>query len=75
MALQIFAWGREAWIDILSYNLRQAGALWAAWAGGGSTMRAAMEEGSSSIFLVAKIEVQLVEDEAEPAKPHLTLVP
>lgn len=61
-----------SWSEVLSWNLRQAGALWAAWAGGASTMREAYEseDGSALIKRAASISKPEVE------RPrHLSLVP
>lgn len=59
------------WSEVLAFNLRQAGALWSAWAGGAATMRDAYEaeDGSASIKRAGRIG----SDEPEP--PRLRLVP
>lgn len=59
-----------SWTEVLAWNLRQAGALWAAWAGGASTMEEAYQsdDGSALIKRVATI--------SQPRRgPVLRLVP
>lgn len=62
------------WSEVLAYNLRQAGALWTAWAGGAATMRDAYEsdDGSASIKRAATLG-----PDDEPVEPRrmLWLVP
>lgn len=63
-----FLFGAD-WAWILAYNLRTAGALWAAWAGGASTV---LHHGGE-IRLCASIDRD--RGESEPPRPKLTLVP
>lgn len=61
----------ELWL--LAHNLRVAGALWAAWAGGASTMREACEseDGEATIKRAASID----HHRSKLRPPTLTLVP
>lgn len=59
------------WADLLAFNLRQAGALWAAWAGGAASMRDAFESDDGT---AAQKRAGLIE-QARPERPRLVLVP
>lgn len=65
MALTV-SLGPDDWPDVLAWNLRLAGALWAAWMGGITTI---LDDGlyvKGSGYLIQSVEEK---------KPHLTLVP
>lgn len=63
------------WREILAWNLRTAGMLWSAWAGGAVTMRRAhdSEEGSADIIHRGRIGGPEPEEEEAPPR-HLFLV-
>jgi len=61
----------DGWSGCLSYNLLIAGSLWAAWYGGARTV---IEDEEGCLY-VRGDHSDVFEAEAEPRRPHLTLVP